>query len=541
MSEDSELPDSPAEGHVFEVNGELDDTGEKVKSTEISSLDDLEEETGTTFLRGIMGEPYRELKITSGTQGTPYTFIRNAADNFSDDYSVAKTEEKIFVSPQSNMHTEFTQRKQQAEQNIRQTMSNLSELKKQKHMLEHDIRKLRSRVEALRDGDETQLKGDFVELVDGAGGGRQGGDEASLKTLRDNDIYPSIVADFNEMNSLDDLKPKSEGGTGKLADLPENVKAILKKKYTMYEKWKDLYGSEVHRKLKDLKSQLRSIERSIEETESWLEPYVRDMVMINQKNQDELANDINRHISFQGYSTQYREMEFIAHQPVRKEDGSFEEADEDEASHFKVVYIHAVHVNIAGGEQPNSPGQGPTAAVVYFFPAFMDRFVFNNVFKQKIHHQEEQFKDLMADYTGDFEASEGSTELKSARGEKGLSVRELREKVDEKIEGGVPIEFSATIRRIEDGFDRPHIIADNYGAEVLEAVDEVLDTGFAEQSEGTGEKSRAGGLEGLLKDFFGIHDIYYVPGDSDPFGDVKSDVENDGYSSLKRSTGLNTM
>jgi len=52
----------------------------------------------------------------------------------------------------------------------------------------------------------------------------------------------------------------------------------------MYEKkWKDLYGSEVQRKLNELKSQLRNIERSLEQTKEWLQPYVRDIKMINQK------------------------------------------------------------------------------------------------------------------------------------------------------------------------------------------------------------------------------------------------------------------
>jgi len=76
----------------------------------------------------------------------------------------------------------------------------------------------------LREGDETQLKSDFVQLVDGAGAGGQGADEQAMRFLRDNDIYPTIVADFSEMDSLKDLQSEDDGGTGKIANLPANEK-----------------------------------------------------------------------------------------------------------------------------------------------------------------------------------------------------------------------------------------------------------------------------------------------------------------------------
>ncbi|MFB6147853.1 MAG: hypothetical protein ABEJ66_03130, partial [Candidatus Nanohaloarchaea archaeon] len=242
-------------GHVLQANSQ-DDKGDtsggidgevydKVVNGEWDSLDDL-----PGGLESIAGDAFKTLKVSAGSQGFPRTMAFAAADTWDDDldYKVRKTEEKIFVSPQSNLHGEYMQRKQQAEQNVRNTMQNISQLMKQKHMLEHDIRKLRSRAEAMRTGDETTIKGDFIELVDGAGAaGQQGGDEASLKFYRDNNIYPSIVADFQEMRGLDDLKDPedSEYDEPRLNEVPNNEKAILKKKWTMYEKWKDLYGSEV--------------------------------------------------------------------------------------------------------------------------------------------------------------------------------------------------------------------------------------------------------------------------------------------------------
>jgi len=297
-----ELPDTCKFGHVFQVinsdkNGAASshkfagtDWIKAIQSGEVKTLSDVEDRLegkvgDPSFLRHIMGEQFKKAKVSSGSQGTPYTWILVAADSWDDDldYEVNKTMEKIHVSPHNTMHDEFMQRKRQSEQRVNQTLGSLSDLRKQKHMLEHDIRKLRTRVEALREGDETQLKSDFVQLVDGAGAGGQGADEQAMRFLRDNDIYPTIVADFSEMDSLKDLQSEDDGGTGKIANLPANEKAILKKKFTMYEKWKDLYGSEVQRKLNELKSQLRNIERSLEQTKEWLQPYVRDIKMINQK------------------------------------------------------------------------------------------------------------------------------------------------------------------------------------------------------------------------------------------------------------------
>jgi hypothetical protein len=560
-----DLPDNCKFGHVFQImnedkNGAAsswtppmsdEDIIEKIEDGTINDLDDVEEEIETDFLRPIMGEPFKNVKVSSGSQGTPYTWILVAADTWDEDldYEVAKTMEKIHISPQNTMHDEFMQRKRQAEQRVNQTLGSLSDLRKQKHMLEHDIRKLRTRVEALREGDETQLKSDFVQLVDGAGAGGQGADEQAMRFLRDNDIYPTIVADFNEMDSLKDLKPKDNEGTGKLANLPANEKAILKKKFTMYEKWKDLYGSEVQRKLNELKSQLRNIESSLEQTKEWLQPYVRDITMINQKSQSELGDDITKYMAFQGYATQFKDIEFICHKGLKNEEGTLIEAEDgDEPTHYKIMYIHAVHVNIAGGENPNSPSQGPTAGVVFWFPAIVCKHVFEHIFKEKIEKSADEFEELMQDYVGDFKSTDG-TNLKRNREDKEISIHELREKVKEKLEEmaeddddvdtHVDIEFSATIRRVEDGFEDPAHITDQYSKNHLKAIDEILDTGFAEDEEDE-ENEMLSGFNKKLQMFTGNYGDFYVDSD-DPLMELKNEFKFNYYYDLKLDFGLHTM
>lgn len=542
MSHGGEPPKTCKFGHVFQTDGDLSGPGkdvvDKIRKGKIKSLQGVRDELEDDFLKPLMGDDWKKIKVSAGSQGTPFGVVLTAADNLDDnkDYDVSRTEEGIYVAPQSQLHDEFMQRKQQAESKVKENMRNISELMKQKHMLEHDIRKLRSRAEAMSEKDETILKGDFVELVDGAGGGQQGGDEASLKFLRDQNIYPTIVSDFNEMDSLDDLKPaddREDSKDGKLADRPANVKAILKKKYTMYEKWKDLYGSEVNRKLEDLKGQLKSIERSIEETKEWLEPYVKDMVQINKMG--DLQDDQTNYYEWKGNSSMERNLEFICYKPLVKEGGDIVVTDdEDEATHFRIIYIHGVHVNMASASNPQSPAEGPSTGVVMWHPAIVCKHVFENIFKAKIEKYENQTEELMDDYTGDFETKHGQ-EFKEARKDENMTVRELREAVSDEIEEDVPLEVSAKIRRIEDGLDPIDILGDDY----MEAVDEVIDTTFQKDNEE--EDKMYGGFEKKLRKFTGQTDEFVIPPTADPLNDLTHDMWYNYYWNFKMGFGLYTM
>lgn len=535
MSDDN---DTCKFGHVFEVHGSSP-VKSGIETGEIKTLDDVVDEVGTDFFPAFFGDSYKHLKVSAGSQGMAYGVVLSAPDKFNDDldYAVDKVSEKIFVSPQNQMHQQFVQRKKEAESNIKDTMRNISELKKQKHMLEHDIRKLRSRAEAFDSRDETLLKADFVELVDGRGGGaQQGAEEAPLKTLRDQNIYPTIVADFNEMESIDDLKSEENGGTGKLADLPRNERAILKKKWSMYERWKDLYGSEVKRKLNEIKSELNSIERSINETRRWLEPYVRDMTMIHQKERSDYYDEFTKYYTLQGYASLERNLEFICYRGLKNTgDDLLVTDDEDEITHYRVIHIHAVHVNLAGGEQPQSPADGPSTAVVFWRPAIVCKHVFNRIVQPKIDKQKNQFDALLEDYTGEFVSEEGE-ELKEARQEKELDVRMLREKIEEELDREVPLELSSKIRRIEDGLDSIHDLEEEY----VDAIDQVLDTSFSDESDEDGEEIYTG-IEKTLREFTGQVDQYKIPSDVEPLKDLKTEMKFNYYYDFKLGLGLFTM
>ncbi len=525
-------------GHTFEPLQGKTPVIKKIQSGEISSLDDYYQETGTRFLAKMMPKPWKHMKISAGSQGNAFVVVMTAADKFDEDlgYDVSRTEEKIFVSPMSNLHDEFMQRQQQAEQRIKGTLQNLSELRKQKHMLEHDIRKLRSRVENFTTDDETALKADFIELVDGAGA-QQGGDEASLKFYRDQNIYPSLVADFNEMSGVEDLE-----GDGHLADLPENVKAILKKKYVMYEKWKDLYGSEVRRKLQDIQSQLKSIERSIDETKEWLEPYVKDIIRIHDKDSSDLAAEYNKYYTFEGYSSMERSLEFICHKGLKKDPDTGDLiVEEENPTHYRVVYIHGVQVNLADPSQPTSPGNGPATGVVMWHPMVVCKHVFDNIFQEKIDWNKEQYLSLLDDYQGNIDSRKGD-EIKQARKDKFGSVRDFRSKLDEELDQNLPLEFSSVFRRVEDGIDHPEKIEMNFNKEVFDKMCELLELDWEEEESDENVLSSA---RKKINEFVGVaqSNPFYL--DSGQQTGAKKDLETEFkfsyYISYKKGKGYYTM
>ncbi len=539
------------DSHGGGVSGEAADLVNDIKKGKISNLDELREEGGS--IMKIMGQPIRKLKGKSGGQGTGYGVVLTAPDKYDDDlgYNVSRVTESIFVSPQSQLHDEFMQRKQQAEQRVNQTLSNFSDILETKHLLEHDIRKLRSRAESFNSHDEDMLKGDFVQLVDGAGAGGQGADEQALRFLRDQNIYPTIVADFMEMDSVNDLKTAKQMAEGKddktaddfndgaLADLPRNEKAILRKKYTMYEKWKDMYGSEVNRRLKELKAQLRNIEQSIEKTKDWLEPYVRDVVMINEMGDQQ--GDLTKYYEWKGYSSMERQLEFICHKGFKKENGRLvPESDDDKITHYRIMHIFGVHVVTAKGEQPNQPG-GSSTGVVFWRPAVVCKHVFENFFEPKIEEAEELVEEMHSEYVGDFNVHEDNQKIKEARKEQEISIRELREMIEEELDERVAIEFSSKLRRVEDGLDTVESISEDFSEEHLEALKEVLDIDLGESSDKDSKMLK--GVNKELAKFTGQTDQFYLDGSEQntAIQDMITEFRFEFYFDYKIGFGMNTM
>ena len=548
-----------------EPPGKMAEAVEKVRNKQITNLTEWKNETDSYNLWNLFGGPnniWKKMKISSGSQGNAWGTILGAVDKFEEDLgydSVTRTEEKMFIPAQSQLHSNFMQQRQQAEQRVKESMQSMSHLIKKKHLIEHDLRKMRTRVENLESEDEVILKSDFIELVDSAGGGQQAA-PGSLDFLRNNNLYPSIVAEFQEMDSLDDLK-KAENHEdmeedGKLADIPNNMKAILKKKYTMYEKWKDMYGSELQKKVRELNAELRRVEKQIDETEEWLQPYIRDIIMINEKDESDWGDDFGKHYIWQGYSSIQRNLEFICAKKLAKtERGELREARDGESpTHYRIAYINAVHVNLADPSTPEQIQNGPSTAVIMWSPAIVCKHVYENIIQQKENLKKTKFKELMDNYTAmEIDLKEEVQEMKEKRREKVGSVRDLRNKIEEKINEDrseddqidVPIELSSMIRRVEDGVDEPRAIMKHgsfeHGEQYLEAIDEILGTELHPDKK---EVEKPSEFKRKIREFTGtIDDEYYVNGDNlgDALGDLTNELQFSYYIDFKKSNGYYTM
>lgn len=340
------------------------------------------------------GEPYvgagpderhhRNMRLISGSQGDPFELYVAAVDRLTEtphEYTAQIVDEWMHASPGSQLHQELMQRKREAQGQINQTLSSLSDLYQQKHLLEHDIRKLEQKQEHFEEKNEEALKGDFVDEVDANTG------KASIIQMQSNDIFPSITADFYAMNSMEDLTE------GHLKDLPEQEKAILRKKWKLYQKWKDKFGNAIENKLRDVKGRLKSVETSIEQTEEWIKPYVQTVKQLEGDFEAEVEQVTDPYL-VAGYSSLMRGMELITHDVKRTN-------DEGEVTHRDVVTLEATHMSLGGTDQPNRTGEGGTIMILNFKEYLVCEHVFQEVFQPQIEEKKNEVKRYIAGYKGE--------------------------------------------------------------------------------------------------------------------------------------------
>lgn len=306
----------------------------------------------------------------------------------------------------------------------------------------------------------------------------------------------------------------------------------------MYEKWKDMYGSEVNRRLQELKAQLRNIEQSIEKTKDWLEPYVRDVVMINEMGDQQ--DDLTKYYEWKGYSSMERQLEFICHKGFKKEHGRLVPED-DNPTHYRIMHVFGVHVVTAKGDQPNQPGGGSTG-VVFWRPAVVCKHVFENIFKPKIEEAEELVDEMHENYVGDFNVHDDNQKIKDARKEKEMSIRKLREEIANEIDERVPVEFSSKLRRVEDGLDTVKSISEDFSEDHYNALKEILEISFGDEDDENGAEMLTGVKEDLAK-FTGKTDQFYLDGgeQSQAIMDMIVEFRFEYYFDYKIGFNMNVM
>ena len=349
------------------------------------------------------GEPYvgathdeahhRLIKVSDATQGLPIDTYHATVDLLDTQfqYNVAKTGEWLHANPGSQLHQEMEQRRQHAEQQIGRTLQNLEELYEKKELLEHDHRMLKQKLDHFKDQKEEALKGDFVDEVDQHTG------RASILQMTANDIFPSITADFYSMEGLDDLKDGNH-----LSDLPEQEKAILRKKWKLYEQWKDRYGDAIQDKVDEVERRLKSVRTSIEQTENWIKPYVQTIQQM-EGDTEAKVEEMEDPYMLEGYSSAIRGIKVICDKPVRKAEN---DQGDEVITHRDVVELDVTHISLGGSEQPQSPGQGGEVIKIKFKEYVVCEHIFQEVFQPQIHERQNEVKRYISQYIGEDAAPE---------------------------------------------------------------------------------------------------------------------------------------
>jgi len=224
------------------------------------------------------------------------------------DAKIIKFDEEIsFGNP---MHQKFMQvlehQKEQLETKIKQGLVSISQSVADLELLEHDLRKYREYKKYIDDyfsnpGDDEEgkkrkkladrfLKMIFVEQVDyHVGSTGHGPGRFSMAFMRNNNLMPTIVDDFLEIEKLEDIdeilyKQKKISGA---------ERNILITKFKAFQEWLNLFKEAVETRLKRLEELKRSREKTLEEFKEWVKPHIIRLKALSMK--EELSTGLGEH------------------------------------------------------------------------------------------------------------------------------------------------------------------------------------------------------------------------------------------------------
>ncbi|MFB6088804.1 MAG: hypothetical protein ABEK36_03440 [Candidatus Aenigmatarchaeota archaeon] len=217
-------------------------------------------------------------------------------------YEVKKVKDWLEVNPNSDYHQQLIQKRQSLEQNIGRILPNISDMRKQKELIKHDLRRLEEVQEHFKEDDEHVLKSDFVDLVD-----RQT-EQLSLINMATSGKFPTIVVDFYKVENEDDIED---------LDVSATERGILKKKLRLFNFWKDRYGSEIEEKVKMLRKEYNSRKASLENYKESLKPYLKAIHKIKSGGED--YSGINDPAFVEGYATSVAGVEIVGWRGISAE------------------------------------------------------------------------------------------------------------------------------------------------------------------------------------------------------------------------------
>lgn len=218
-------------------------------------------------------------KAPGGTVGILYGILFGVPK---DGWRAMKIHEVMEVSPVHQQYYQITtKQKEDLEGKIKQGLAGIGQSVADLELVEHDIRKYVDYENDIKKAEgsdkeerkksQMRLKAVFVDEVDHhTGGSRDGGPgRLSMAFMRNNNIMPTIVDDFMELNSDEDLEKEP-----RLKNLPTVEKRMLKAKYKAYEDWLKLFRSTIKTRMERMEQLKRSRDKTLDEYREWLKPYI---------------------------------------------------------------------------------------------------------------------------------------------------------------------------------------------------------------------------------------------------------------------------
>ncbi len=201
--------------------------------------------------------------------GTVFWLINN-------EYRVAKADEWIEISPS---HTAFYQKVLETRDalsgKVWKTLHDLMDLTADLELMQHDYRRYKDIADAFKEKDEHRLKAWFVDQVDFyAGEGAPG--RLSMSFMQQRGIFPTIIQDFFEMQSEEDLKKHP-----RLSKLPKVEKDVLLTKWRAYQEWKRLFKREVELRMQHLEKLIRAKKKEIELKRAGIKDKIARILLIS--------------------------------------------------------------------------------------------------------------------------------------------------------------------------------------------------------------------------------------------------------------------
>ncbi len=192
------------------------------------------------------------------------------------EFNFRKVDEWVEISPVHKGFYDLVMSQRQAlESKVKGAIDEIIKQSGDLELLEHDLRRYREFKDYFDNNDEHSLKAIFIDQVDYyTGEGAPG--RLSMVFFQQQNIFPTIIQDFYEMRSEEDLEK------GRLGRLPKVEKDVLRTKWRAYQEWKRMFRDEVEKRFQRIGQLVESKRRLLESMREGIKPYIARLKLLRQ-------------------------------------------------------------------------------------------------------------------------------------------------------------------------------------------------------------------------------------------------------------------